>query len=401
MPLRPSLPPPLPTSPSTYTKPLTPSVPPAQGSSRIPVVEELASDSPITRLSLDLDSISAGLASALATSVVAHVLFLKNQVPFPIMQLYRLPNGKSTPRAVKLRTELLASFDTLSSHLDTTFTALSTAIALCRRNQNRNQDNNTNATTTGRAQLAILVGPSIGAAKTKVMFVVDGLATKVWGERDDSESDAEESGSGSDSESDEEEDTSSDDEGSEPPESDSESEEEQSDSEHPPPSPLPTTPIPPRTKNLPLSPRQTPTSSRGPHAAKRTESEADAQQLIRTATRQLSHAMATADSLSDELASTQTHILLRAPRRFKHPAWIPRQTAGGAMDRAVEAFWQETRTRADAGNGKKRGQKKVEGVWIACRADVEPERTRIEDEDEDDEMIWWSWDGKLVGLSEW
>ncbi|KAF7301015.1 hypothetical protein MIND_00665100 [Mycena indigotica] len=331
-------------------------------------------ESPIPRLALDVDSISAGLASALATSVVAHVLFLKNQVPFPIMQLSRLPNGKSAPRALKLRTELLTSFDTLSSHLDTTFTALSTAMALCRRNQNR-------ADGTCRAQLAILVGPSIGAAKTKVIFVVDGLAARVWGERDDSDED--ESGdSESESESDGED-------ASEPPESDSEEEvdnEESSESE------AENSSSPPRPKpRIPFSPApSTPPTSRGPHAPRETDNE---QQLIRTATRQLSHAMATAESLSAELSSTQTHILLHAPRRFKHPAWVPRQTVGNAMDRAAASFAEQLSGDIRATKRKQ----KVEGVWVGCRTTSE----LLDGEDEEDEMIWWSWDGKIVGFSDW
>lgn len=34
--------------------------------------------------------------------------------------------------------------------------------------------------------LVVLVGPSIGSTKAKVVFAVDGLETKVWGTRDDS-----------------------------------------------------------------------------------------------------------------------------------------------------------------------------------------------------------------------
>ncbi|KAF7318181.1 hypothetical protein HMN09_00326300 [Mycena chlorophos] len=359
---------------------------------RVPVPETPAdndrdSESPITQLRLDVDSISAALASALATSFVSHVLFLKNQVPFPIAQLYRLPSGKSTPRAVKQRTELLASFDTLASHLDTTFTALSTAMALCRRDAQVDWEQAEREDGGCRAQMAILVGPSIAAPKAKVLFVVDGLAAKVWGERDDSddEDEEEESEDGSDEESDEE---------PGPPDSDSESDEGSegdSDEAPPPPKERTRTPFSPVPSTAPVS------GSRGPHAPKQLESEEEQQQLVRTATRELSHAMATAESLADELGTTQTHILIHAPRRFKHPAWIPRPTAGNAMDRAVDAFLTQD---ADSKLKPKRGQK-VEGVWVKCRRAVsQHEEQRVENEEEN-EMIWWTWDGKLVGLSEW
>lgn len=75
-----------------------------------------------------------------------------------------------------------------------------------------------------------------------------------------------------------------------------------------------------------------------------------------------------------------------------------------------------------------KGGVKTEGVWIGCdgvrrtrhfidagrRPDVDltvegetaaGEVPRMEAEggvvDEEDEMIWWAWDGKLVGFSEW
>ena len=62
---------------------------------------------------------------------------------------------------------------------------------------------------------------------------------------------------------------------------------------------------------------------------------------------------------------------------------------------------------------------RTEGVWIACQgskggadwgvatsenaSDDEDENGEEEgaEEDEDDEMIWWAWDGKIVGFSDW
>jgi hypothetical protein len=70
-------------------------------------------------------------------------------------------------------------------------------------------------------------------------------------------------------------------------------------------------------------------------------------------------------------------------------------------------------------DGKKRDRKgkRMEGVWVRCRGSevgVDDKGEKVYegqengesregegDEDEDDEMIWWSWDGKLVGFSDW
>ena len=49
----------------------------------------------------------------------------------------------------------------------------------------------------------------------------------------------------------------------------------------------------------------------------------------------------------------------------------------------------------------------VEGVWITSRAGIQKEnKDEALDHDpllkeDDDEMIWWSWEGKLVGFSDW
>ena len=73
----------------------------------------------------------------------------------------------------KLRTEFLATFDTISSHMDTTFSALSTALSRC--------SNYGDSTTITRAYLAIFLGPSLGSAKSKVVLGIDGLEKRIWG----------------------------------------------------------------------------------------------------------------------------------------------------------------------------------------------------------------------------
>ena len=73
----------------------------------------------------------------------------------------------------KLRTEFLATFDTIASHMDTTFSALSTALSRC---------SNYKDSTIIRAYLAIFVGPSLVSAKSKVLLGIDGLEKRVWGD---------------------------------------------------------------------------------------------------------------------------------------------------------------------------------------------------------------------------
>ncbi|KAK0231595.1 hypothetical protein IW262DRAFT_1345206 [Armillaria fumosa] len=336
------------------------------------VVEE----SKIPSVQLEMDSITDTLAASMACSLLGHVLFLKNQVPLPVPQLARMAiTGKVNARTTKMRSELLDSFDTLLSHLGTAFTALSTAFALSFSQEERSKSMHTS-----RAYMAILVGPSIGSAKSKVMLAVDGLEAKVWGQRDDIRLEDE---SGSDDDGGENEEDDSDEEcessdcceegpsDSEESDVDDEDETESDDDDDDDQAPLPP---PPSTF-------------------------VEEQRILRTADRLLSRALVWADcngnGLSSEIGPTQTHILIRAPRRFVHPAWIPRQNITASMDNFLEQFL------GAAGHGPKTNKKKtkIEGLWVACQ---KPSTDLGKDvRDEEDEMIWWSWDGKLVGFAGW
>lgn len=87
-----------------------------------------------------------------------------------------------------MKMDLLSSFDTLASHLVTTFSALSTALATCSTSE---------SIKTSRVYMAILVGPSLGTAKSKVIYGVDNFATRVWGTRNDQLDGDEDDGDGS------------------------------------------------------------------------------------------------------------------------------------------------------------------------------------------------------------
>ncbi|TFK66790.1 hypothetical protein BDN72DRAFT_130228 [Pluteus cervinus] len=133
------------------------------------------------------------------------------------------------------------------------------------------------------------------------------------------------------------------------------------------------------------------------------------------------------------MAPTQTHILIRAPTGFVYPAWVPKQNMKSTVDGTLERFLEESfpvplpsllSASASLGglddqkkrmNGNRNGNKakdkgKVEGhlgcleqkrgykgVWFHGQ----DEGGDRQEEDEDNEMIWWSWDGKLDGLSDW
>jgi len=51
------------------------------------------------------------------------------------------------------------------------------------------------------------------------------------------------------------------------------------------------------------------------------------------------------------------------------------------------------------GRTKRKKGTESEGIWIRCRTDGDGEGE--ETKEEQDEMIWWTWDGKIVGFSDW
>jgi hypothetical protein len=136
--------------------------------------------------------------------------------PSPIAQLARLPSGRNA-RATKKKEDLLDAVDTLACHLLTTFTALSTALAL---NTSKYPQTEDRKTPKARADVAVVLGPSVGGARARVLLSVDGLEVKVWGQRDCDQEEAEsdeESGEGE-----EEEESEDERDGEEPPDSDEE-----------------------------------------------------------------------------------------------------------------------------------------------------------------------------------
>ncbi len=119
-------------------------------------------------------------------------------------------------------------------------------------------------------------------------------------------------------------------------------------------------------------------------------------------------------------APTQTHIYLRAPRRFMHPAWAARQNLTRALDGVLDTFLEDVgavHSKTVPGTKqKKRSGVRTEGAWIGCRSgsafvglkrpqvgadEVQEREGEGQVGDEEDEEIWWAWEGKIVGFADW
>ncbi|KAG6910182.1 hypothetical protein DXG01_012631 [Tephrocybe rancida] len=307
---------------------------------------------------------------------------------------------QSSPRALKQRNELLSSFDTLTSHLNTTFTALSSAFARMRTISKGHADTADMQLDHARTYMGVFVGSSTASAKAKVIFALDGLEIKAIGTRDDvaeneeelednDDDDDSQDGTDEDKEGrqgDQEEDGEDEEEEQEEQEEEEETNEEGEDS-----SSLP-----------PESPSPSPEPSYPSHA--------EQQQALQAVERLLARTLAASDAegngMSADLAPTQTHILLRAPRRFVHPAWIPRQNISAPLESTLDEFLCESGVHIETEKPRKplRKGKAVEGVWVVGRGGLNTalgKDTIRASDDEWDEMIWWSWDGKIVGFSDW
>jgi len=298
------------------------------------------------------------------------------------MRLGKIPRNQNTSTRVdRLRTEFLATFDTMESHMETTFSALSTALSLC---------SNHKESTITRAYLAIFLGPSLGSAKSKVILGIDGLEKRIWGNHANV-STTQEAGGDENEEQDVVSETEDDDSAEDPDESASDgSEEELEESED-------------DCENIGRV-SSPPLTAQKSHASE--------QKFLQNAERLLSRTLAAADAdgrgIISEMSPTQTHILIRAPRRFNHPAWIPRQNISTTLNTTLCDFLDHSGVGLSTSPSQTKYSKKkhVEGVWITSRVGIQKDTM---DEalahdpllKQDDEMIWWSWEGKLVGFSDW
>src|SRR6267142_2512206 len=203
---------------------------------------------------------------------------------------------------------MITAFDELSSHLHTTFSALSTALA-----------RNPTHRSTDTVYFALVLGPTIGAPKARVVLALEGLEVKIWGLREDIDG-ALLSPSGSTSEGDGDDD---DDEGGDAVEAPPASEPPSSRS----PSPSleePSRPPSPAAARRPLRPSLSPKSSPSSSCAsqpylapKPTRTYAEEQQTLRTAERLLSRTLANAYAEGSGMAAELGQCVYRV--YFKKP----------------------------------------------------------------------------------
>jgi hypothetical protein len=75
------------------------------------------------------------------------------------------------------------------------------------------------------------------------------------------------------------------------------------------------------------------------------------------------------------------------------------------LDNGLKAFFAESLldTATNPPPPKNSRKQRTEGVWLTNKHGMDLESTplALEDHDSDDDMVWWSWDGKLAGFSDW
>ncbi|KAG8984431.1 hypothetical protein FRB90_005325, partial [Tulasnella sp. 427] len=134
-----------------------------------------------------------------------------------------------------------------------------------------------------------------------------------------------------------------------------------------------------------------------PSAHLPSSSPSEGEKNIRASVRAVSLALAsTFDFGRDDIPVTQMNILLRAPRCFHHPSWLPKQALGRTLDARVDEFFSGT------GQAVRKGPPE-EGVLVQCspplqHADRSPQRPPTDQggDDEEHDMIWWQWSAGAI-----
>lgn len=320
----------------------------------------------------------------------------------PVAQLGRLPIPPDS-KSSKKRIDLLDAIDTLSCHLYSTFSALSSSLAL-------NSLKYPHKSGHAQVHLLILLGPSLFGPRSRLLLTIDGLTVQAWnygtdGEalshcKDENQCNGRNAGGRPDRV-------------------------RTTDQVR---SPLSSIPLPATNvlhKKNPTSPERTSldsTKSSGPPSPsdKSLVGYSGEQQALSAAERLLSRSLATAcaedgatlnvelgpnpsstlkcSSLNADLMlePTQMHVLIQAPRRFHHPAWVPRQNMSPGLDLVLGGVRGHEEVAM-----KGRTSVKTDGVIIRCDyAKVSEVMSDNPGSVEADDLIWWSWEGKIVGFGD-
>ncbi|KAH7099307.1 hypothetical protein BKA62DRAFT_710065 [Auriculariales sp. MPI-PUGE-AT-0066] len=345
---------------------------------------------------LALDFISSALAARLAMFVLGQVLYFKDQIPYPMNQLAKVAlrdahKGVSN-KTTKQRLKMLDAFAVLASQLHSTFDALTVAVANNQRTNGSSQ----------QAHLVFALGSTLANGRARVIFALDGIGVssthdentnrrpkqcdeqqrhRVPLARVDARNSA---GMPSipgrslelDVDSDEpinlnDEDTSCWD---VPPDSDSD---EESDPE-----------------------LEDASDNEAPRSIQPTQHQAEQEAAFSTAERRLALVINNADLFYQALPATTTHVLLRAPRCFKHPEWAPQQRFQRTFDKVLDEAKEGVRVvcAAPARSASLSGSA-TPGMNQGRSATHAAHPIEVEDE-EQHEMIWWLWNGRLTGFEE-
>ncbi|EJD42426.1 hypothetical protein AURDEDRAFT_186026 [Auricularia subglabra TFB-10046 SS5] len=301
---------------------------------------------------IDGAAISATMAARLTLCTLGHVLFLKDQIPYPVGQLTklaaRIDSSMAPSKSTKKLIELLDVYDLLVCHLHTTFDALSRALA---KNTTHypppSQDASDDAYPCARAHLILAVGQTIATSRSRVIVELDGFEVKAYGCNDgpitsDDEASDEEPGS-----------------------DDFYYEDE----------------LPPLGEDQDVDDSSDEEDNDEDEDDTNAQVAAQQEAALVQAERLLSRTITGADAFCAEMAPTNTHVLLRAPRCFAHPEWVAQPRFQRVLDTHL-------------------AQRK-EGVRVRCKARnaAAPADSEAEVDDEEHEMIWWMWNGKLAGFA--
>ncbi|KAF9508789.1 hypothetical protein BS47DRAFT_1384636 [Hydnum rufescens UP504] len=140
---------------------------------------------------VDASSIPPAMAARLAMAVVAHVLYVKEQIPFPVGQLASIPI--SNPKlATKRRDELLDALEKLDSQMSSTLQQLSWTLASRFKEgpappleSNSEPGISSSLPLTTRLHMMILIGSAISAPKARMVVELDRFEVRRFGWRED------------------------------------------------------------------------------------------------------------------------------------------------------------------------------------------------------------------------
>ncbi|EJU00191.1 hypothetical protein DACRYDRAFT_117257 [Dacryopinax primogenitus] len=335
-----------------------------------------------------VERIDPVLATRMVMVTLESVLYVKSQVPMSVQQMNFLGEAGKNARAVKKRVELLQTLDVLSSHMTTTFIQLSTALARCSTHLTQGE--------TGRTHVLITLGPPSGGSKERVLLELEGVEIRDWEQKEPESEDEEQTneemedeievgGGCSDLEASSGEE-----------ELDDEQPEEPEEREV---SPSPAHNRAARSLSSSTSSRELSVSPLNSPCPKRSQpvSAGRSQQRPPDPARML--ALALINLNQTNTPPTRVHLLLRAPRRFEHPSWEPRQALSRALDRGCFGT---------SGMFKVKKAQPERVKVITTRPPTTPPPVPIptlsalnqETEAEADEPLWFEWTDKLHGFME-